>query len=664
MFTSRNTLTKSNFYKIDVLYINLLLSPCYATPAPSEVAEPHWVSAYSDHIPVHLCVVELAHKDYIPCSIRLTDGDQKTRNLGPGLLLEDANNASRITCQQIVGATRSFSHDHSIKSLRGSVQKISRVVDGQKAGIRLKYLNDNNEAVTSQYRLFYISHSQFMVLECPENYRVYLDPQKMIQLFYDDPNPELIPTGSRGTSETSDNLEALGNSLNDAERFFQHMDSPSNSNDTEFCDNLCPSGFRATESLGQNGTGICNQKNRAIEPFFNDSNFDYTYTCTPCNNSYRYAFPLEKLTGYPGYEFECDYPCRSFRNCETPFVSGIEGSAIHDTVCDCPDDNIRLVVNPPHRIENRVISENNTLSLTDIPPTEFHARYYQYENSSGSLENYDFLCVTRSFFCEAYNQSDQLQLGYRFPFDNSSKNCFIPSVSNSSYSAYSDAVKNSIPSLRYRLININSHRPDVDGSTKEAPASPSIFPDTTTSSFIFPDTTISSSSSSSSSSSPTSGISSVRITSCFPGQSLSSGYSGATPTPALPKFAVSNNLPLIIGGAAIVAGSLITGVLVAVLISVKLHQHRRVMTGTGAVANSLVTVNNPIYQETINPYASFTPSNVYDSIGPESELAEAFMQQRNQIMNTCLGETNSVISDDTYTPMCSQNSIQLYDNIQ
>ena len=588
----------------------------------------------------------------------------------------------------MIAATRSNSGKKNIKRLESRVR---RVVDQEGAGVRLQYLDEDDKLANTGYRLFFVSHTSFMVLECPN--RVRLQPEEADQLFYDSLNPGLIPTASWDKA-TVEHFEALRDHLDDARRFFDYMDNPTNSSDIEFCDNLCPSGFQAVESLGVvNGTGICNRRNKAVEPFFNQSNFDYTYACTPCDNKYRYAFPLEKLTGVPGYEFLCQYDCKNFTTCQEPFVIGINGTTIHDTVCDCPGDNLRLVISPPQLIDQVVVPENNTLVLTEANESE-RARYSEL---GGDEDDYDFLCVTRSYFCEAYNQSGQLQLGFQYSYDNAPSHCFIPITTGTTYSVFEGVPQDNILTLEYRpmapeistepagtesynstavpssplsanAVSVSStptvHEMSTAAlSTKQDSPSTQIAPSTT--SPAIKTATASGSSAFQSTGDFPSSANHLIVT--IPGSAPNSSVTVAGPTDS----PFGSNLPLIIGvvaATAISTSSLIISALVGGLLCMKLRQqHYRVgvysgSASAGMVLNPIYSRDNDIYTEAPGP-----EENMYETIGPGSRLTSEFLRAAQQaavdtVTSQSLneGETASVKNDETetYTVMNAVGSIK------
>ena len=409
------------------------------------------ISPDSDNLPDSICTIESRSDTHlveaIPCMIAITDDYEdadEIKYLGLGFLVPDSE---PMVCQQTVALTLWSLNDTATNrdSLRilGNMEQNNHL---QQPFLCMKNTADSDSSTCStegSYQLFSIRSQKFFLIRCDETYESSLDEDHAYNFSYTSNSPLLLPTHLDLTVVNS--FEALNNSLLYPERFF----GIENTLAEPYCDNLCPAGYAAQDSFRasfQNGTvrkEPCNRPNQAMVPFFNSTNHDYTFVCSPCTFNethpmYRNAF-LEPIADALGYQFKCDYPCRPLSECTLPFINaGFMDNSRYNRVCDCSGTDLRVVIQAPQVIEYNITAQANNTYEPEL--AESSGRYYDYEDE-GVRKSYEFFCFARQQYCLG-SSGRAFKIGLMYSFDNQS--CYIPSTHDTYEKVFPNAVSFSL----------------------------------------------------------------------------------------------------------------------------------------------------------------------------------------------------------------------------
>lgn len=372
-------------------------------------------------LPPNLCTLYTSVMTETPCLGWLTDETDQQVLLGEGILKQTED--GKYQCQLLLALTYSQWRQHSLVDslVELSSTNVSPIGDGQ-------------------YNVYHYPSSVFNLIHCPENTHLHLTESLLLQLFYGK-NPSLKKPSPYDNHNVINGFTGLVESVRDQDRFFHCSENSASCEDDVFCDNVCPSGFSASNSRSYTKVKRCNQPNQAVPPFFNrqspyqTESYDFSFYCEKCqNDTYRYAFPIQKATNLPHFEFKCQYNCEPYQNCTAPFRTAFEGSSNHNRVCDCQDYETRVVLQQPDIIKKSVMFASDGIpSLANLVPDQWRARYDQYADSDGNVRNYDFLCQSRSQYCLTHNKNLEWAIGIRFNLSDSESDCYIIDESQGIY---------------------------------------------------------------------------------------------------------------------------------------------------------------------------------------------------------------------------------------
>ncbi|WP_172806675.1 hypothetical protein [Endozoicomonas arenosclerae] len=280
-----------------------------------------------------------------------------------------------------------------------------------------------------KYSAFVSNRPHFNILLCEPGVQLDLT-QDNAAAFYSQ-NQALDEVSPYENALALNHFQALKESLINEERFFNCSGSGSSCTEDAFCDNLCPSGFRASDSIGQL-LMRCNQVNKAVAPFYNEynsdgsRNYDFSQHCERCpSGTFRNAFPLASNHSEPGYQFDCSYDCHPHRQCVQPFKQAIAGTASSDTVCDCESGHLRVVTVPADVIDRDIVWQEGSYLLASLPVNQSKAHYDSYIGKDGALKAYDFMCLKQSGLCLTHTTELEWTIGFYFDVSELQDKCFI-----------------------------------------------------------------------------------------------------------------------------------------------------------------------------------------------------------------------------------------------
>ena len=416
---------KTFFYLLLITYC-LNRSSFTAQAQSDEFTErPVWMDSSELSSELDRCLMSNDFFNMTPCRVTTNDVEGE-KVMGYGrlvtLLEEPDNGNSAEVCQYLALDTQSQSGETELSSLMG---------DG------VQWIQSESEQ-----DLLQINARHYQLLKCPNTFSEEFSNNTQMEYLQPDRNKRLYPPSTLDNFWIIGRFEQLLGVLNQPNLFFNYLVNPAPASEERacvdrpafnktfspesYCDNYCPAGFEANSQPNEalnivNNPQNCRELHSGIDDRLNDSPSEFTFSCTPCgSSSYRYAFPLEDSLFFESPTFQGCYKCQEHRSCTSQYKLEYPGTAIYNSVCDCHDEEVRVIVQSYDVIEKELKFDNGQWQLKNT--TNLTARYDNIPVTVDETKNYDFLCVAVGQYCY-FNTSIGDDIGFQYVVNETLTDC-------------------------------------------------------------------------------------------------------------------------------------------------------------------------------------------------------------------------------------------------